>query len=101
MSPPPPDPTFTKTIEELKDGGWIVAILGALGAFARLLISDERVPFLIWVRRVSAGGILGVVSYFALHGLVEPIYEACTYCIIGTFSQEMLQMLKDRVKKLK
>lgn len=97
----PPDPNITKTMEDLKDGGWIVAVLGALGAFCRLLLSDEKFPFLIWVRRVSAGGILGVVSYFALHGLVEPIYEAVTYCIIGTFSQEMLQMLKERVAKLK
>ena len=97
----PPDPTFAKTLEELKDGGWIVAVLGALGAFARLLISDETYPLVIWIRRISAGGILGVVSYFALHGLVEPIYEAVTHCIIGTFSQEMLQILQGRVKKMK
>jgi hypothetical protein len=96
-----PEPNLTKTLEELKDGGWIVAVLGALGALCRLLISDESYPLLIWVRRIAAGGILGVVSYFALHGLVEPIYEACTHCIIGAFSQEMLKLLQDRVKKLK
>jgi hypothetical protein len=98
---PPPDPSFTKTLEELKDGGWIVSILGALGALCRLLISDETYPLSIWLRRISAGGILGVVSYFALHGLVEPIYEACTHCIIGAFSGEALKLLQSRVRKLK
>ena len=96
-----PDPNIGKTMEDLKDGGWIVAVLGALGAFCRLLISDESHHWVVWIRRTIAGAIMGVLGYFAVHGLVPPIYEAMIYSVIGTFSHEVLDVVRRRLLRIK
>lgn len=95
----PPDPNITKTVEDLKDGGWIVAVLGALGAFCRLLISDESHHWLVWMRRIVAGAVIGVLGYFAVHGLVPPLYEAVIYSVSGAFSVELVEVVRKRLLK--
>jgi hypothetical protein len=96
-----PDPNLTKTVEDLKEGGWLMAILGALGALLRLLISDEEHTWVVWVRRTIAGAIIGIIAYFAVHGLVPPIYEAVIYSISGTFASEILDVIRRRITRIK
>lgn len=92
---------ISKTAEDLKDGGWIMASLGALGAVLRLLVSDEEHTWWVWVRRTIAGAIIGVLAYFAVHGLVPPIYEAVIYSICGTFASEILEVIRRKILKVK
>lgn len=88
-----PDPDLLQTAEELKKGGWIVAMLGAAGALCRLLLTNEDVHWWMWVKRIIAGAIIGILCYFALHGRVEPIYEAVIYSCCGSASQELMSLL--------
>lgn len=96
-----PDPNLTKTVEDLKEGGWLMAVLGALGALLRLLISDEEHTWIVWVRRTIAGALIGIIAYFIVHGLVPPIYEAVIYAISGTFTSEVLELVRRRLLRIK
>ena len=62
----PPDDRLIQTIEDLKKGGWFVAVLGALGALMRLLLSQEAPGAVEWLRRILAGAIMGLLAYFAI-----------------------------------
>jgi len=94
----PPDPDFNSRVDDLKQGGWVMAALGALGAIVRLLVSNEELGWVINVRRVLGGGMIGVVAYFSVHGLVEPLYEAMTYSICGSFAPEIVEGLRNKIK---
>ena len=94
----PPDPDFNSRLDDLKQGGWVIAALGALGAIVRLLVSNEELGWVINVRRVLGGGMIGVVAYFSVHGLVEPLYEAMTYSICGSFAPEIIEGLRNKIK---
>lgn len=86
----PPDSNLIQTADDFRKGGWIVAILGILGAVCRLLLNEQEVGFWHWVRRMAAGGIIGILCYFAIHGLIEPLYEAVLYSISGAIGPELL-----------
>lgn len=88
-----PDPDFLQTAADLKKGGWIVAMLGAAGALCRLLLTNENLPWWLWVRRILAGAIVGILCYFAIHGRVEPIYEAVIYSCCGSATPEILLLI--------
>lgn len=96
-----PDPNITKTVEDLKDGGWLMAILGALGALVRLLVSDESHSWVVWTRRTIAGAIIGIIAYFVVHDMVPPIYEAVIYSVVGTFTSEILEVVRRRIIRIK
>lgn len=91
-----PDP-----LDDLKDSGWLMAALGAMGALLRLLISDEEHSWLVWVRRTMAGALIGIICYFVVHGLVAPIYEAVIYAVAGTFAPEVVELARRRVLRIK
>ena len=91
-----PDP-----FDDLKDSGWLMAALGAMGALLRLLISDEEHHWLVWVRRTIAGALIGIIAYFAVPGLVPPIYEAVIYSVCGTFAPEVVELMRRRVLRIK
>jgi predicted branched-subunit amino acid permease len=78
-----------------------MAALGAMGALLRLLISDEEHSWVVWVRRTMAGAIIGIIAYFAVHGLVPPIYEAVIYSVCGTFAPEVVEVVRRRVLRIK
>jgi hypothetical protein len=95
----PPDNNLLQTAEELKKGGWIVAMLGAAGALCRLLLAREDVPWWLWVRRIIAGGIVGVLCYFAVHGHVEPLYEAIIYSCCGSATPEIIALVQSIITR--
>jgi hypothetical protein len=98
MSSPEPD-QLLKTAEDLKRGGWIVGVLGAAGALCRLLVTDEELAWVMWIRRIIAGAIVGVLSYFVVHGRADPLYEAIIYAVCGTAAPELIEMARRRIIK--
>jgi len=97
----PPDPDFNSRLDDLKQGGWVMAVLGALGAVVRVLVSSENLGWVVAIRRVIGGGMIGVVAYFSVHGLIEPLYEAITYSICGSFAPEIIEGIRFRINNFR
>jgi len=93
----PPDDRLLQTADDLRKGGWIVAFLGAAGALCRLLLTNENLTAVIWVRRIIAGGVVGVLGYFAVHNLIDPLYEAVFYSVSGTAAPEIMEAIRRRL----
>lgn len=92
-----PDDRLMQTADELQKGGWIVAVLGSAGALCRLMLSNERRSAWTWVRRFIGGGIVGVLCYFAIHGLIDPMYEAVVYSASGALAPDLLEPARRKV----
>lgn len=94
----PDDQSLTMLAEEFKKGGWIMAILGGLGMLARLILTNERYSFFIWFRKIIAGGIVGVLAYFAMYGTdIADIYKSVTCSICGSMAPELFEFLRKSV----
>lgn len=88
----PPDPDLTRAAADFKSGGWLVALLGALGMTARMILTDERQPVVVWVKKIVAGGIVGVLMYFALHGSsIDPLYKSILFSISGAIAPDIFE----------
>jgi hypothetical protein len=104
MSPPPPpsppDPDFARAAEDFKRGGWIVSLLGGAGMLARMLIDDETHPVLYWVKKIVAGAIVGVITYFALYGTeLSGLHKSIIMSTAGAGSPELMQWIKKKFSK--
>jgi len=99
----PPNQDFNLMMEELKSGGWIMAILGGIGMLARLILTNEEYSFVTWIRKIIAGGIVGVLVYFALYGAdILPIYKSVLCSISGSIAPELFDWARRTViKRLK
>lgn len=87
-----PDPDFGQAAADFKRGGWIVALLGAAGMLARMILTNEDQPAVVWVKRVVAGGIVGVIMYFALHGTsIDPLYKSIILSTSGAIAPELFE----------
>lgn len=94
------DPDLAGAIQDFKKGGWVIALLGAMGMFARLILTDEKYSFCVWLRKIIAGGIVGVLAYFALYGTsIDPLYKSVIYSISGSLSPEIWEYIKRKFKK--
>lgn len=93
------DDRLIETLEDLKKGGWFVVVLGALGALLRLLLEDDAPKAVEWARRIMAGAIMGLLAYFAIHGLIDPVYEAIAYSISGAVANEATKLITSRFKR--
>jgi hypothetical protein len=88
----PPDPDLTRAAADFKEGGWLVALLGALGMVARMILTDERQPVVVWIKKIIAGGIVGVLMYFALHGSnIDPLYKSILFSISGAIAPDIFE----------
>jgi hypothetical protein len=96
----PTDPDLAGAIQDFKKGGWVIALLGAMGMFARLILTEEKYNFLVWFRKIVAGGIVGVLAYFALYGTdIAPLYKSVIYSISGSLAPEIWDYIKRKFKK--
>lgn len=99
MSSVDPNPDYTQALQDFKRGGWITGVLGVAGMLARMLLSDEVYPWAKWVRRLVAGGVVGVITYFALYGAdIATIYKSVLGSCAGAVAPELLSKLKEMVK---
>jgi hypothetical protein len=95
-----PDPNIVNAVQDFKKGGWVIALLGAMGMFARLVVTDEKYSFGVWLKKIIAGGIVGVLAYFALYGSdIDPLYKSVIYSISGSLAPEIWEFLKRKLKK--
>lgn len=96
----PIDPNLIDTAQEFKRGGWIVAVLGALGAIARLILTEERFFWVVWVRKALAGAIVGTLVYFAInHTELDAMYKGIVYSSSGALAPDIFEWLKRKVTK--
>lgn len=96
----PVDPSLLETAEDFKKGGWMVAVLGALGAIARLIITEEKWQAIIWVRKALAGAIVGTLIYFAINqAQIDPLYKGIIYASCGALAPDIFEWLKRKFIK--
>ena len=96
----PIDPSLMETAEDFKKGGWIVAVLGALGAVARLIITEERFKAIIWVRKGIAGAIVGTLVYFGInHAPMDAMYKGIIYSSAGALAPDIFEWIKRKFTK--
>ena len=96
----PIDPSLIETAEDFKKGGWIVAVLGALGAIARLIITEERFRAIIWIRKGIAGAIVGTLVYFAInHAPMDAMHKGIIYSSTGALAPDIFEWLKGKFIK--
>lgn len=96
----PIDPSLMDTAEEFKKGGWIVAVLGALGAIARLILTDERFAWVKWIRKAIAGAIVGTLVYFAVNPMnIDAMHKGIIYASSGALAPDLFEWLKDKLLK--
>jgi hypothetical protein len=96
----PVDPSILETAEDFKKGGWIVAVLGALGAVARFIITEEKWQAVVFVRKVIAGSIVGTLIYFAInHAPLESLYKGIIYSSAGALAPDIFEWLKRKFIK--
>lgn len=94
------DKSLKEIADELHKGGWIIALLGAVGMLARLLITKERYSFIGWTRAITAGGITGVLMYFALYNAqIDPMIKSVLYSTSGALAPELFELLISRFKR--
>ena len=96
----PIDPSLLETAEDFKKGGWIVAVLGALGAIARLIITEERFKAIIWIRKALAGAIVGTLVYFGInHAPMDALYKSVIYSSAGALAPDIFEWIKRKFTK--
>lgn len=94
------DPTLQSMTEEFKKTGWIMAILGAVGMLARLILTNEKYNSIIWTRKILAGGIVGVLSYFSLYQLdIDSMYRCVLCSIAGSIAPELFDFVRNKFLK--
>lgn len=96
------NPDFGAAAEDFKRGGWVVSLLGGAGMLARMLITDQSSKLIVWVRKTTAAGIIGVIVYFALHSVdISGLYKALILAFSGMASPEVVELVVSKVNNAK
>jgi len=96
----PVDSSIIDTAEEFKKGGWIVAVLGALGAIARFIITEEKFRWVVLLRKALAGAIVGTLVYFGINfAPIDPIYKGIIYSTSGALAPDIFEWIKSKFIK--
>lgn len=95
------DQSMKAVINDFKAGGWVVIILGAIGAFVSLVMKNEKYHVFVWGRKIFAGACVGVITYFAIYYVdILPIYKGILYSISGAIAPELFDIVSKSVRKL-
>lgn len=95
------DQSMKAVIADFKSGGWVVIILGAIGAFVSLVMKNEKYHVFIWGRKVFAGACVGVITYFALYYVdILPIYKGILYSVSGAIAPELFDFISSRARNM-
>jgi hypothetical protein len=96
-----PDPDFAQAAIDFKKGGWIVSLLGLAGAMVRLLLADKPHHWVVWLKHAIAGGLTGVVVYFALHGTdIDPLYKSVILSSCGAVAPRLFEVVDNKLRCL-
>jgi hypothetical protein len=79
-------------IPKFLKGGWIVALIGASGMIARLVVSEEDTPMNQVVRNIAAAMIASSISWFIMEQFeMNSMLKAIVYGLVGLNSPELLK----------
>ena len=96
-----PDPDLAAAAADFKRGGWVVALLGIAGALVRMLLAEKRHHWVCWIKHGIAGGLVGVIMYFALHGAdIDPLYKSVLYASSGGVAPRLFEFLDSKVRSM-
>lgn len=85
---------------EFLRGGWIVALIGALGMLARSFMDGIKRSVLEQTKRIIAAAICSTIAWFILEQVdVSSLTKAISYGITGVVSPEILQGMTVLSKK--
>jgi hypothetical protein len=76
------------------EGGWYVTLIGAGGAIARILNSDEKHSIWDFFRKIVVAAIASGISWFVLEQAdFSSFTKAIVYGVIGVVSPELIDGL--------
>lgn len=79
-------------LKEFLTGGWIVAVVGALGMLARNILDGVDRSHIEHLKRIIAAAICSTIAWFILEQVeVSSLTKAIIYGTIGVVSPEILQ----------
>ena len=85
---------------EFLRGGWIVALIGALGMLARSFMDGIKRSCVEQTKRIVAAAICSTIAWFILEQVdVSSLTKAISYGITGVISPEILQGVTTLSKK--
>lgn len=88
--------------EDFKRGGWVVMLLGGIGMLARLLMTDQSSTKIVWLRKITAASLMGIIFYFALYDVpMAQIYKSVLLSLSGLCSPELLEFVITKVNQIK
>lgn len=97
----PPDPDLAQAADDFRKGGWVIALLGVAGALIRLLLSEREHHWVVWVKHAIAGGLTGIVVYFALHGAnIDPLYKSVILSSCGAMTPRLFELLDAKIRRI-
>lgn len=96
-----PDPDLAQAAADFRKGGWVIAMLGVAGAIIRLLLSEREHHWVLWVKHAIAGGLTGIVVYFAMHGAaIDPLYKSVILSSCGAMAPRLFELLDAKVRRI-
>ena len=94
---------YEEFISVFKKAGWIMAVLGGLGMLMRLIFTNQKFVMSIWLKKIVAASIVGLLVFFSLHEIdLDDIYKSVICSISGSFAPELFDFVRNKfISKLK
>lgn len=77
-----------------------MSLLGGAGMLARMLLNNEQHPLIFWIKKITAGSLVGVIVYFSLHGTsLSDLHKSIIMSTAGITCPELVNWLKGKFLK--